>query len=766
MFGRYLGGLFSKLKVTNNIYVDSPFRNHITPLVKKVIVYPFSKISKFTPISFPKILENGVEVSYEFQTHFTNFKLFLVNNSEIIKDYLSNSVFKYSNFNLSLKVGLEEQTNIKASFKNGCLESYTVENTRVKDSSCYSKPTDKSNFSNKCILPLNSNSLSYLWDFSAKPPMGSNDLTVFMNNSNYRDNFEYTPIYNDSMGHSYDDLANYQNNDSVSTFDNYETTNSNLNENNLSYNESPNYGTDLGFIYPLFEGSNINGNDLSYSEYTDYDITNMGENLNEIFEDQGCTKRTRTDSEEGDTSKRARADSEEADTAQNSEKALIDTAQKVDKGKKRAITPLSLPEKPITSDQPTESEYESEENYMRDMEQAKLNSLKEQTGAGESSKQTEHSVLELESESEDIIDTTSINNKKLELSNITSIKVKIHEYNIRFSTKDVLVKIDYDSEILKIEQDTYLDAILYKARNAIVKEYYYLSEKLELEDFLEDITLNNIIFNQDNCMEFTERFVMKYLKPDFTSDCKIDILKPLFSTKYFKFNRYFELITNISGLPKDPKTGNFEYNKYMLSSSQAFKNKYVVPHLNKSSRSYLSQYPEKISRCLGQEGNFFILLHGETVYFYPVIHEECLYSPHANEYIAGLLQSYRDVHTNKVLSKHGYKKNDHSARKINNMYINDKDSKHILNKIVRVKPIHKDDHLGYIDVKEDLIKALYNNRNVRIIPQANTQPIAFFDLDKNLHHKFLNMAQAGKTLNYKPGDISNAKKNKKLLDKK
>jgi hypothetical protein len=71
-----------------------------------------------------------------------------------------------------------------------------------------------------------------------------------------------------------------------------------------------------------------------------------------------------------------------------------DTAQKVDKGKQRAITPEFLPEKPITYEQPTGSEYDSEENFMRDIERAKLNSLKEQTATGESSKQSAHSGFE------------------------------------------------------------------------------------------------------------------------------------------------------------------------------------------------------------------------------------------------------------------------------------------------------------------------------------------------------------------------------------
>jgi len=71
-----------------------------------------------------------------------------------------------------------------------------------------------------------------------------------------------------------------------------------------------------------------------------------------------------------------------------------DTVQRVDKGKQRAITPLSLPERPVTYEQPTGFEYDSEENYMRDLEQAKLNSLKEQVGTGESSKQSAHSGFE------------------------------------------------------------------------------------------------------------------------------------------------------------------------------------------------------------------------------------------------------------------------------------------------------------------------------------------------------------------------------------
>lgn len=201
MLGRYIDVFFSNLKVTGNVYVDSHFRNHITPLVKKVIpIYPFDKISKFTTINFPLILENHGEVSIKIKTDITNFKLFLSNNSELIKDYMSTSVFKYCNLNLNLKVALEDQDiYVKASFKNGYIESYAVENTRVNDSSSYSKPTDKHNFNDNSIIPFSYNPLSYLWDLNLSPPavdMNSN-LTVFMNNSNSMDDFEDTPIYND-----------------------------------------------------------------------------------------------------------------------------------------------------------------------------------------------------------------------------------------------------------------------------------------------------------------------------------------------------------------------------------------------------------------------------------------------------------------------------------------------------------------------------------------------------------------------------------------
>jgi hypothetical protein len=194
MLGRYVGGFFSSLKATNNVYVDSPFRNHITPLVKKVIpIYPFNKISKFTPITFPRMVENHVEVSYLFETHVSNFRLFLSNNSEVIKVYVSDLAFKYSNLNLRLKVGLEDQTtNIKASFKNGCLESYTVKSTNVKDSFCYSKPTNNHNFNYKSVLPFDSDSLAWLYNLNITPPDVNSKLTVFMNNSN--DNFGYSDI--------------------------------------------------------------------------------------------------------------------------------------------------------------------------------------------------------------------------------------------------------------------------------------------------------------------------------------------------------------------------------------------------------------------------------------------------------------------------------------------------------------------------------------------------------------------------------------------
>lgn len=72
----------------------------------------------------------------------------------------------------------------------------------------------------------------------------------------------------------------------------------------------------------------------------------------------------------------------------------FDTVQKVDKGKQRAITPVSLPERPVASEQPTESEYDSEGYRSKDTDQAIFNSLNEQTATGESSKQSAHSGFE------------------------------------------------------------------------------------------------------------------------------------------------------------------------------------------------------------------------------------------------------------------------------------------------------------------------------------------------------------------------------------
>jgi hypothetical protein len=748
MFGRYVGGFFSSLKATNNVYVDSPFRNHITPLVKKVIpIYPFNKISKFTPITFPRMVENHVEVSYLFETHVNNFKLFLSNNSEVIKVYVSDLAFEYCNLTLSLKVGLEDQTtNIKASFKNGCLESYTVESTNVKDSSSYFKPTDKYNFNSKSILPFNSNPLAYLWDFSEKPPIDTNDLTVFMNNSN--DNFDNTPIPHDWMGQSYDDSPNSPNNDSVSTFDNHERTNSNINQNNPSNDENPNYGSDLGLNYPLFENSNFgenleficpplddynDENNLSYNRSTDYDLTITGENLSEVVEDHRGTKRARTGREEANT------------------------AKKVDKGKQRAITPEFLPERPVTSEKPTESEYDSvtsekpteseydsEENFMRDMETAKENSLKEQTATGESSKQSGHSGLE----SKDITDIKSISDKQLELSNFTSVKVQINDYNIRYRIKkiDTLVTINCDTEMFKLEGDGYLDAILYKIRNALVREYYHMRNKPELEEFLENITANKLVFDPDcSFKEFINRFETKYLKPDSTNADQVDLHSlPIFSTKYFQLNRYFKLLDYTGGLPKDTKTGNFEYNNYMLSSNESFYDEYVLPHILQ-----LKDSSNKTIRYLGKEGNFFIIEKGKTAYFYPIIHE-CLYSPDANEYIAGLLHAYREVHTNDVLKKHG-STSDATAqtRGLSHLIFIDKANKCIKNKILEIKRRSSQNRL----MDEKLIKGFYSDRYVPILRGGILKSVGLFDVNGNLCHKYPNVKDAAGALGCSVDDI-------------
>lgn len=123
-----------------------------------------------------------------------------------------------------------------------------------------------------------------------------------------------------------------------------------------------------------------------------------------------------------------------------------DKVQRVDKGKQRAITPVSLPEKPITYEQPTGSEYDSEENYMRDIEQAKLNSLKEQMGTGESSKQSAHSGFE----EQDIKKIKDQYNKAVEEFNDNQIQIvdnndldpAYKQYLIELS-KELREKVEY-----------------------------------------------------------------------------------------------------------------------------------------------------------------------------------------------------------------------------------------------------------------------------------------------------------------------------------
>lgn len=69
--------------------------------------------------------------------------------------------------------------------------------------------------------------------------------------------------------------------------------------------------------------------------------------------------------------------------------------QRVDKGKRKASTPVSL-EEPLIPEEPSVSEEDSEERFQKDLEQAKLNSLKQEDGGVESSKQGAQSELEKE----------------------------------------------------------------------------------------------------------------------------------------------------------------------------------------------------------------------------------------------------------------------------------------------------------------------------------------------------------------------------------
>lgn len=127
-----------------------------------------------------------------------------------------------------------------------------------------------------------------------------------------------------------------------------------------------------------------------------------------------------------------------------------DKTQRVDKGKQRAVTPVSLPERPVNYEQPTGSEYDSEENFMRDLEQAKLNSLEQQTGTGESSKQSAHSGFE----EQDVKKIKDQYNKAVEEFNDNQIQI-VDNNNLDPSYKQYLIerskelreKVDYYKQL-------------------------------------------------------------------------------------------------------------------------------------------------------------------------------------------------------------------------------------------------------------------------------------------------------------------------------
>lgn len=152
-----------------------------------------------------------------------------------------------------------------------------------------------------------------------------------------------------------------------------------------------------------------------------------------------------------------------------------DTVQRVDKGKQRAITPLSLPEKPITYEQPTGSEYDSEENYMRDIEQAKLNSLKEQTDTGESSKQSADSGFE----EQDVKKIKDQYNKAVEEFNDNQIQI-VDNNDLDPAYKQYLIEL---SKELREKVEYY---------RALKNQFSaYSSEEDSLDDYSEDSDYEN-----------------------------------------------------------------------------------------------------------------------------------------------------------------------------------------------------------------------------------------------------------------------------------
>lgn len=344
MVGRYLDVFLSNVKAANNVCVDSPFRNHNSSFKKATPVYHFKRISRFTPINFPLILENEVQIFiFIIQTlYIDSFRPVMCDSPNLLKE------LPFYNLEGDLEKECKTYNHLKTK------QVRLTEFQQFRQDFSHFTPISFNNIFFSTHGP-NKYINSYLYQENAievdKP---SKEQLTHVRKKAF-DNTKYEGYHKCSrIG-----LTNFQ---PILVTKEY----FNLEKEILSVTEPSLYGFDLKvYMQPS-------------SSYFDT-VLNKDEPLIENFQENRGTKRAITDNEEPDTAqmsdkgkKRARTESEEADTA-----------KRVDKGKQRAITPEFLPEKPITYEQPTGSEYDSEENFMREIERAKLNSLKEQTSTGD-----------------------------------------------------------------------------------------------------------------------------------------------------------------------------------------------------------------------------------------------------------------------------------------------------------------------------------------------------------------------------------------------
>ena len=133
ILGRYLAEWVKCLSMNNFKYITSPFRVYYSNIFRKeIIVYHFTKLSKFTTIYIAKPVYHQWEFSFNYNDSSNTFSNIIKNNWVDCKKILYKTAKDYLNIKYNIKlISADYLVDVNAKFTNGILTELNLDKTNL-----------------------------------------------------------------------------------------------------------------------------------------------------------------------------------------------------------------------------------------------------------------------------------------------------------------------------------------------------------------------------------------------------------------------------------------------------------------------------------------------------------------------------------------------------------------------------------------------------------------------------------------------------------